>query len=45
MEALFLVQIAFPVVNFLQEIEDEPNDVVRRICWIVELQQEREKLL
>jgi hypothetical protein len=45
MEAVFPVQLAFPVVKFLQEIEVEPNDAIRRICQIVELQQAREKLL
>jgi hypothetical protein len=37
--------LLFLVVKFLQEIEAEPNDVIKRICHIVELQQEREKLL
>ena len=39
MEAVFPVQLDFPVVKFLQEIEVEPNDAIRSICQIVELQQ------
>jgi transposase InsO family protein len=45
MEAVIPVQLDFPVVNFLQEIEVEPNDGIRRICQIVELQQARDKIL
>jgi transposase InsO family protein len=37
MDAVFPVQLAFPVVKFLQEIEAEPNDAIRRISQIVEL--------
>jgi hypothetical protein len=39
MEAVFPVQLDFPVVKLLQEIEDEPNDVIRRICENVQLYQ------
>jgi hypothetical protein len=44
MEVVFPIQLAFPVVKYLQEIEAEPNDAIRRICQIVELHQAREKL-
>jgi hypothetical protein len=31
MEAVFPIQLDFPVVKFLQEIEVEPNDAIIRI--------------
>jgi hypothetical protein len=34
-EVVFPIKIAFPVVKYLQEIEVEPNDAIRRICQIV----------
>jgi hypothetical protein len=44
-EAIFPIQLALPVANFFQEEEGEPNDLVRRILHLVELQQVREQLL
>ena len=32
MEVVFPIQLALPVVKYLQEIEAEPNDAIRRIC-------------
>jgi hypothetical protein len=43
-EAIFLVQLALPVVKFLQETDYEPSDLTRRIHNLVELQQDREHL-
>ena len=44
-EAIFSVQLALPVANFLQETNSEPSDLTRRIHNLVELQQDRELLL
>jgi hypothetical protein len=44
-EALFPVQLALSVANFLQETDSEPSDLTRRIHNLVELQQDREQLL
>jgi ribonuclease HI len=44
-EAIFPVQLALPVAKFLQEAEEEPNDLTRRIHNLVQLQQDREQLL
>jgi hypothetical protein len=44
-EAIFPVQLALPVVKFLQETNSEPSDLTQRIHNLVELQQDREKLL
>jgi ribonuclease HI len=44
-EAIFPVQLALPVAKFLQEAEEEPNDLTRRIHDLVQLQQDREQLL
>jgi hypothetical protein len=44
-EAIFPVQLALPVAKFLQETDAEPSDLTRRIHDLVELQQDREKLL
>jgi ribonuclease HI len=44
-EAIFPVQLALPVAKFLQETEEEPNDLTRRIHDLVQLQQDREQLL
>jgi hypothetical protein len=40
-ESIFPIQLALPVANFFQEEEGEPNDLVRRILHLVELQQVR----
>jgi transposase InsO family protein len=44
-EAIFPIQLALLVAKKIQEVEGEPNDLVRRILHLVELQQVREKLL
>jgi hypothetical protein len=44
-EAIFPVQLALLVANFLQENDSKPSDLTRRIHNLVELQQVREKLL
>jgi hypothetical protein len=44
-EAIFPIQLALRVAKFLQEVDSEPNDLTRRIHNLVELQQDREKLL
>jgi hypothetical protein len=44
-EAIFPTQLAFPVEKFLQDYQGEPDDMVRRIQQLVEVQQTREQLL
>jgi hypothetical protein len=41
-KAIFPIQLALPVAKFMQEEEGEPNDLVRRILHLVELQHVRE---
>jgi transposase InsO family protein len=41
-EAIFPVQLALLVANFLQETDSKPSDLTRRIHNLVELQQDRE---
>jgi hypothetical protein len=41
-EAVFPTQLALPVEKFLQDLEEEPNHMVRRIHQMVEVQQTRE---
>ena len=41
-EAIFPIQLILPVEKFFQEEEDEPNDMVRRMMDLVELQKIRE---
>ena len=43
-DALFPVQLASPVIKFLQEIEEEHDDIRRRMFQIIQLQQEREAI-
>ena len=40
-DALFPIQLASPVIKFLQEIKEEPDDIRRRMFQIIQLQQER----
>ena len=40
-EAIFPIQLILPVAKFFQEEQDEPNDMVRRMLDLVELQQVR----
>jgi hypothetical protein len=44
-EAIICSQLAFPVEKFLQDYQGEPDDMVRMILQLVEVQQTREKLL
>ena len=44
-EAIFPIQLILPVAKFFQEEEDEPNDMVRRMMDLVELQQIREQVI
>ena len=43
--AIFPIQLVLPVAKFFQEEQDEPNDMVRRMFDLVELQQVREQLM
>ena len=42
--AIFPVQLGIPVMKFLQNCQEEPNDMQRRIYEMIELQQNREKV-
>ena len=44
-DAFFPVQLSFPVINFLQDEAEEPDEMKRRIFQIVKLQQEREAIV
>ena len=44
-DALFPVQLSFLVINFLQDVEEEPDEFKRRMFQIVMLQQERETII
>jgi hypothetical protein len=44
-EAIFPTQLALPAKKFLQDYQGEPDDMVRRILQLVEVQQTREQLL
>ena len=44
-EAIFPIQLILPVAKFFQEEQDDPNDMVRRMLDLVELQQVREQLV
>ena len=44
-EAIFPIHLILPMAKFFQEEEDEPNDMVRRMMDLVELQQIREKVI
>ena len=43
-DVVFLVQLITPVIKFVQKIEEEPDDIRRRMFQIVQLQQEREAI-
>ena len=40
--AIFPIQLVLPIEKFFQEEQDEPNDMVRRMIDLVEMQQVRE---
>jgi hypothetical protein len=44
-KVVFPSQLALPVENFLQDQQGEPDDMVRRMHHLVEVQQTREQLL
>ena len=44
-EAIFPIQLILPVEKFFQEEENEPNDMMRRIMDLVELQQIKEQVV
>jgi ribonuclease HI len=44
-EAVFPSQLAIPVAKFLQDYQEEPDDMIRRIHQLVEVQQAREQTL
>jgi hypothetical protein len=44
-EAVFPSQLAIPVAKFLQDCQEEPNDMIRRIHQLVEVQQTREQVV
>ena len=44
-DAIFPIQPILPVAKFFQEEHDEPNDMVRRMLDLVELQQVREQVM
>ena len=44
-EAIFPSQLALPMEKFFQDYQGEPDDMIRRIQQLVEVQETREKLL
>ena len=40
-DAFFPVQLGIPVMNFLQNCQEEPNDMQRKIYEMIELQKNR----
>jgi hypothetical protein len=44
-EVVFPTQLALPVAKFLQDLEEEPDHMVRRIHQMVEVQQTREQVM
>jgi hypothetical protein len=44
-EAIFPSQLALPVAKFFQDCQEEPDDMIRRIHQLVEVQQTREKVM
>ena len=44
-KAIFPIQLILPVAKFFQEEQDEPNEMVRRMLDLVELQQVREQMM
>ena len=43
-DVVFPVQLVIPVIKFMQEIKEEPDDIRRRMFQIIQLQQEREAI-
>ena len=44
-DAVFLVQLSFPVIKFLQDVEEEQDGMKRRMFRIINLQHEREAII
>jgi hypothetical protein len=44
-EAIFPSQLALPVEKFFQDYQGEPDDMIRRMQQLVEVQQTREQIL
>jgi hypothetical protein len=44
-EAIFPSQLALPVAKFFQDCQEEPDDMIRRIHQLIEVQQTREKMI
>jgi hypothetical protein len=44
-EDIFPSQLAFPMEKFFQDYQGEPDDMIRRIHQLVEVQQTRDKIL
>jgi ribonuclease HI len=44
-EAVFPSQLAIPVEKFFQDYQEEPNDMIKRIHQLVEVQQVREQVM
>lgn len=43
-KALIPIQLGLPIMKFLQDDLEEPNDVQQRDCELIEVQQRRELL-
>ena len=43
-QALFPTQLARPVIYFLQEAQEEPNALIRRLNKVIELSESRNKV-
>ena len=43
-DVMFPVQLVTPVIKFLREIKEEPDDIRRIMFQIIQLQQERETI-
>jgi len=44
-DSVFPTQLALPMAKFFQECQEEPDDMIRRIHQLVEVQQIREKTM
>jgi hypothetical protein len=44
-EAIFPSHLSIPVAKFLQDHQEEPDDMIRRIHQLVEVQQAREQVM
>ena len=43
-QALFPTQLANPIISFLQESQEEPNALIRRLNKVIELSESRNKV-